>query len=139
VIQTCALAGGTFSSLSADDNVFLVVNSTTTGTRTTAWYGSFSSVPNSLANLRVSYRGRNSASCTQAVHIWRWTTNTWVQLDSRSVGTTEVGLANIAPAGAAADYVSGTTGSGELRVRLRCTRSANFSANGDLLRIAYEG
>ena len=71
------------------------------------------------------------------MHIWRWTTNTWVQLDSRAVGTTEVAINNLAPTGAAADYVSGTTGDGEVRVRIRCTRTTNFASNGDLMRISY--
>jgi hypothetical protein len=117
--------------------VFFQVNSTTTGTRTTSWYGSFTGVTNALANLRVNYRGRNSAACTQTVDIWRWTTSTWVQLDSRSVGTTEVSLSNLIPAGAAADYVSGTAGNGDVRVRTRCTRTANFQAFGELMRITY--
>jgi hypothetical protein len=138
VIQTGTAAAGNAAALSADDNVFFQVNSTTTGTRTTAWYGSFTGVTNALSNLRVSYSGRNSASCTQAVHIWRWTTNSWVQLNSRSVGATEIALADLAPAGAAADYVSGTTGDGEVRVRIRCTRTANFVASGDLMRITYQ-
>ena len=138
VIETGTLGGGTFAALNADDNVFFRVNSTTTGTRTTAWYGTFSGVSNALADLRVSYTGRNTVSCTQTVHVWRWSTNSWVQLNSRSVGTTEIALTNLAPAGAAADYVSGTTGDGELRVRVRCTRATNFVAEGELMRITYQ-
>ena len=72
------------------------------------------------------------------MHIWRWTTNSWVQLNSRSVGTTEIALNNLAPTGAAADYVSGTTGDGEVRVRVRCTRATNFVAEGELMRITYQ-
>jgi hypothetical protein len=139
VILNGTLAGGTAASLSANDNVFYSVNSTTSGTRTTAWYGSFTGVTNALGNLRASYSGRNSASCTQTVDIWRWTTSSWVQLNSRSVGTTEVALTNLAPTGAAADYVSGTSGDGELRVRVRCTRGGqNFTARGDFMQVTYE-
>jgi hypothetical protein len=137
VIETGTAGGGTAAALTADDNVFFQVNSTTSGTRTSSWYGSFTGVTNSLADLRVNYRGRNSASCTQTVHIWRWTTNAWVQLDSRAVGSAEVSLNNLVPAGAAADYVSGTAGDGEVRVRIRCTRTANFQAFGELMRITY--
>jgi hypothetical protein len=136
-LQTGTLAGGSATSLDADDDAYLQVNSTTSGTRTTDWYGSFTGVTNSLSALRVSYTGRNTVSCTQNVYIWRWSTNSWVSLSSRSVGTTEVTLTNLDPSGADANYVSGTTGDGEVRVRVRCTRSSNFAANGDLMRISF--
>jgi hypothetical protein len=139
VIQSGTLAGGSAASLSANDNIFYSVNSTTSNPRTTAWYGSFTGVTNALSNLRVSYSGRNSSSCTQTVEIWRWTTNSWVQLDSRTVSTTEVALNNLVPAGAAADYVSGTSGDGEVRVSVRSTRGGqNFTAGGDFMRLAYD-
>lgn len=65
-------------------------------------------------------------SCTQTVAVWRWTTSQWVQLDSRTVATTEVLNADLRPAGTLADLVSGATGDGELRVRVQCTRSSSF-------------
>jgi hypothetical protein len=45
-----------------------------------------------------------------------------------------VTLSDLTPAGNARDYVS--TG-GEVRVRVRCTTTANFFASGELMRIAY--
>jgi hypothetical protein len=88
--------------------------------------------------LKISYKGKNSQSCTQRVSIWRWTTSSWVQLDSRSVGTTEVLIADLVPTGTLADYVSGSSGDGELRVRVRCTRSTgSFFSSGDLMKIVY--
>jgi hypothetical protein len=134
VIETGTLRGGNAASLNADDNVYYQVNSTTTGTRTSSWYGSFTGVPASLSNLQVTYTGRNSASCTQVIAAWRWTDSTWQQLDSSSVGNTETTRANLVPPGAAGNYVSPT---GELRVRVRCTRTANFFASGELMRITY--
>ena len=110
----------------------------TSGSRTSDWYGTFTGVTNSLSNLRVSYTGKNSRYCTQMVFIWRWTTSSWVELSSRTVGTTEVSIANLAPSGTLADYVSGTRGDGDVRVRVRCRRSSqSFFASGDLLRISY--
>jgi hypothetical protein len=128
------LRAGNAASLTADDNNFFQVTSTTTGTRTTSWYGSFTGVPAGIGNLKVSYRGMNSASCTQEVAAWRWTDNTWQTLDSRAVTTTEISINDLAPPGASAGYVSAT---GEVRIRARCTRTANFFASGELMKISY--
>ncbi len=141
--STTILAGshrsGSAAGLAADDNAYYEVNSTNSGTRTTDWYGTFTGVTNALSNLRVSYTGKNSRSCTQVIFVWRFSTSSWVQLNSRSVGTSEVAISNLAPSGSAADYVSGSTGDGEVRVRVRCQRSGqSFFASGDLLRISYE-
>ena len=107
--------------------------------RIAAWYGAFAAVSNSLSNLRASYKGNNSGNCTQTVAIWNWTTSAWVQLDSRTIGTTEVAINNLIPSGVLADYVSGTTGNGELRVRIQCTATANRTSRGDLMSIVYDG
>jgi hypothetical protein len=127
---------GTVGSLAADDGDLLVVNSTTKGTRTSTWYGSFTGVDNATSTLSATYRGNASLTCTQTIAMWRWTDSTWVQLDSRSVGTTEIEVANLTPAGTLADFVSGTTGAGEVRVRLSCSTGAGtFGLGGDLLRL----
>ena len=109
------------------------------GQKTTAWYGTFTGVANALSNLQVSYAGKNSRSCAQTVDIWNWNNTRWVELDSRSVGTTEVSIANLTPGGTLSRYVSGTTGDGELRVRVRCRVSGvPFVSSGDLLQISYQ-
>ena len=64
--------GGSASDLASNDDSYFEINSTTSGQKTTDWYGSFSGVTNSLSNLRVSYAGKNSRSCTQTVSIWNW-------------------------------------------------------------------
>ena len=136
-ILTGTLRGGDATSLRSDDNVYYQVNSTTSGTRTTSWYGSFTSVPNGLGSLKTTYKGKNSVACTQTLALFNWTTNAWTQIDSRSVGTTEVSIAPATP-GAARDYVSGTSGNGELRFRVACqVASPSFFASGDLMKITY--
>ena len=138
-IETGTLRAGNAARLASDNNSYYQVNSTTAGTRTTSWYGRFTGVTNALSNLRVTYKGKNSRACTQTVAIWRFSDSTWVQLDSRSVGTSEVNIANLAPGGTLATYVSGTNGGGELRVRVRCTRaSPSFYSSGDYMRITYQ-
>ncbi len=135
VVETGSRRAGSAASLAKDDNVYFAVASTAAGTRTASWYGRFTRVPRTLSSLRVTYTGKSSQTCAQTVSIWRWSTRTWVRLASRSVGTKEVSLANLAPGGAASAYVSG---SGELRARVRCTRpSSAFVSSGDLLLITY--
>jgi len=88
------------------------------------------------ANLKITYEGRNSRSCTQTLSAWRWSDSTWQQFDSRAVTTTDVTIANADPPGASAGFISPT---GEVRVRVRCTGpTANFFSSGDLMRIAYQ-
>jgi subtilisin len=132
VIQSGTLRSGGAGSLGADDNVFLDVNSTSSGTRTSSWYGRFTAVPRDLRSLRVTYRGRSSATTAQTVSVWRWTTSSWVQIDSRNVGTTEV-LVDRSLTGALTDLVSSA---GEVRVRVRNTSGTQaFVGGGDQLRL----
>ena len=126
--------------LNADDNVYFEVNSTTSGTRTTAWYGRFFATPSSLSELAVTYRGSNSRKCTQTLSIWDWTASSgagaWLALDSRAVSTSEVQI-DRSPSGALSRFVGGSTDD-EVRVQVRCTRaSGKFYARGDLLKIAF--
>jgi hypothetical protein len=50
----------------------------------------------------------------------------------------EIALAELGPTGSGRDYVSSTSGDGEARMRVRCTRSSNFVASGELMRITYQ-
>ena len=136
VIDAGSARSGSYTRVFSNDNFYFQVNSTTSGTRTASWYGRFSGVSNALRSLRVTYSGKSSATCSQTVSIWRWTTNSWVTLDSRSVGTTEIAI-DKAVGGTLADYVSGTSGDGEVRLRVRCTRSTSFYTSADFMRITY--
>jgi Ca2+-binding RTX toxin-like protein len=134
-----SVTGGSAASLAADDDVYYAVSSNNAGTKAAAWYGSFTEVPNGLANLRLSYTGKNSRACTQTLALYRWTTNSWRVVNTQTVGTTEVAIVDLAPAGTIADYVSGTSGNGELRLRVRCTTTAGtFVTSGDSMRISYD-
>ncbi len=105
---------------------------------TSSWYATFPNVPKALASLGVAYEGKNSRSCTQTIALWRWSDSSWVQLNSQSVGTTEVFAAVAAPSGGLGDYVSGTGTEGSVRVRVRCTASASFFSSGDLMLLTFD-
>ena len=96
----------------------------------------FTGVTNSLTNLRVSYVGKSSRSCTQTLSICRWS-RAGAARSRSTVGTTEVAVLDLAPTGTHANYVSGSSGNGEVRVRVRCrTSSGSFFTSGDLLQIS---
>ena len=136
-IVTGTLRSGTAASLGADDNVFYQVNSTTSGTRTSAWYGSFGGVSNAASNLQLTYRGSNSITCTQTLWVWNWSTSGWTQLGGSNSVQGETQLTR-SVTGSLANYVSGDSGAGEVRIRVRCTRTdGSFIARGDLMRIVY--
>lgn len=124
---------GGYGDLKADDNSFFQVNSSN---RATAWYGRMTGVTNALSSLKVNYRGLNSAACNQDVGIWNWNSGAWVWLDSRSVGSTETEIA-VSPGGTLANYVSGSSGNGDVAVMVRCSGTASFFASGDLMKITY--
>jgi hypothetical protein len=72
------------------------------------------------------------------LYVLRWTDKVWVQIDSRTVGTSEVGIGDLTPAGTLANYVSGTSGEGEVRVRVRCTTTnGTFYASADVLKVVF--
>jgi len=132
VIETGSLAGGSYASLAADDNSYLSVNAAPN--RVTSWYGAFTGIPRTLGLVRVAYSGGSTVSCPQTVSIYRWRDGSWVQLDARTV-TAETLIADLAPPGAAADYVSA---GGELRVQVRCRAgSKGYAVNADLMKISF--
>jgi glucose/arabinose dehydrogenase len=131
VFDSGGLLSGSFASLAADDNSYLSVKPA--ANRITSWYGRFTGTPKTLSQLRVTYSGGSSVPCAQTVSIYRFTTASWVQLDSRTVAN-EVLIADLAPPGAASDYVSG----GELRVQVRCRADTkSYALNADLLKISF--
>jgi len=134
-IETGTLGTGDASRLAADDDSFFKVRSSTAGR--TSWFAGIPAVPNDLASLRVTYSGRNSVDCSQTVSMYRWTTAAWEILDSRTVGPGEVRIADLAPAGPPAEYVSGSTGDGKVRVRVKCRGASGFVASADLMEAAF--
>jgi hypothetical protein len=137
-IETGSAAGGSAASLAAADSSYFSVSAGfvfTPFSLVTSWYGTFTGLPASPASLAVSYTGNNSTACNQVLQILRWSDATWVTLDTRSIGPADVAIANLAPPGAASQYVSG----GSARVRVRCPSAGlfSFTANGNLLRLAY--
>jgi uncharacterized protein YkwD len=124
--------GGGVSSLTADDNVNLRVAS---ASGAVLFWGRMTGVPNTLKSLSVTYRGFSSAACTQTLSAWNWTLGVWSSLGSKALGTTET--ETVATVGGnLADYVSNTTGTGDVAIRFGCS-GGSLTSSTDLLRITY--
>jgi beta-lactamase superfamily II metal-dependent hydrolase len=133
------LSGGTFSSLATNNSVYYVVNSTTSGTtRFTDWYATvtISQTPSSVTKLTTTYDGKYSRSGrTQTLFLYNWSTASWTQVDSRSVGTADVTVTNVQTL--PGNFISAT---GEIRSRILGSGGANksFTSSGDYVQFAVE-
>jgi hypothetical protein len=136
---TTVLAGtstSAFGNLATNNSSYYVANSTTSGTRRTDWYGSttISQAPSSVSKLTINYDGRNSASKTQILYLYNWVTALWVQIDSRTVSTTDVLINNVQ--NSPINYVSST---GEIRLRVFSSGGTrNYTASGDWMSFSIE-
>ncbi|MDP9239616.1 MAG: multicopper oxidase domain-containing protein [Actinomycetota bacterium] len=143
-ILSGSLAGGGFGNLAADDAKFYQVNSTTSGLRTTNWYGQFGGVAAGATNLAVTYKGhisRTAAGTAQRVFVWNWATSAWVQVAGpTTVGTADVTQGPVAVPGAPADFIGTGANAGRVRVRVLTTRTGglNFVTSGNLMKLVYD-
>jgi hypothetical protein len=127
-----SLNSGSASNLASNDASYYAVNSTTSGTRKSDWYGSVtvSQAPGSISTLAVTYDGKYSRNgITQTLHLYNWTSSSWTQIDSRSVGTSDVTITNTQST--PANFISAT---GEIRLRILGTgNNKNFTCLGDFM------
>jgi hypothetical protein len=87
--------------------------------------------------VQITYKGLNSRSCAGTIYLFNYTTNAWVSVKSATVSTSAVTTV-IIPSGTVADYVSGTSGSGSVKVRVKTTNtSGSFYTSGDQVTVAY--
>lgn len=134
-----SLNSGSFSNLSTNNESYYQVNSTTSGTpRVTDWYASvtISEAPAAVSRLITTYNGDYSRNnTTQTLYLYNWSTAIWTQIDSRTVGQTDVTITN--EQAAPVNFISGT---GEIRLRVRGSRSSSqsFVSRGDFVRFTVE-
>ena len=137
-ILSGSLNSGSFTNLATNNESYYQVNSTSSAPRVTDWYASvtISESPASVSQLITTYNGDYSkGNTTQTMYLFNWSTLTWTQIDSRTMGETDVTITNtqLAPS----NFISPT---GEIRLRVRGSRSSNqsFIARGDFIRFTVE-
>jgi hypothetical protein len=122
---------GTVSALSSLNGVFYVVRGATTD-----WYGQMTGVSNAATSLSFTFAAVTNSSCTQTLRAYNYATGAYATLDTRTLGTSEQTV-TASPAGALADYVSGTSGTGTVRLRATCTSASSHKHQGDLMSVTW--
>jgi subtilase family serine protease len=139
-ITSGSLGSGSAGNLAAADGSFYNVLSTTGRKPVAQWSGVMSGVPNTLSSLSVTFTGKSTAACTQAVAILNTSTGAWKLLDSRAASTGTPGTVTTALAGRLTNFVSGSSGSGNVQLRVTCTGTAGqaqFTDQADLLKVSW--
>ena len=123
--------------LVTNNTSYYTVSSTTSGTRKTDWYGSvvINQPASSVNKITINYDGKNSASKTQVLYLYNWSTSSWTQIDSRTISTTDVTI-NKVQTTTPANFVSPT---GEIRLRVYSTGgTTNYVSSGDWMQFIIE-
>jgi len=132
-----SLNSGSFSNLATNNASYYQVNSTSSSPRSSDWYASvtISQSPASVSKLTTTYDGKYSRSVTQTLFLFDWSTATWTQIDSRSVGASDVTITNVQAA--PANFISPT---GEIRLRVLGSLASNrsFICSGDYVQFTVE-
>jgi len=134
-------AAGNAASLAGIDSDTLNVNSGLTGSyRDVIWYATFTDVPNDIPTLYAdvyTWLRDEGDACVLRLHMWNYTLGGYDLIWSEDIDW----FGTYAPAEGPAEghhYVSGTTGPGNARVRIRCYNQTNaFQLQTDYVSLFY--
>jgi len=128
------LATGDVTRLQVSDNSRIGVSAGVTGGQYyTDWYASVFLLHPPL-NLTVTCETSFTVSRTQTLYVWNWSTSAWVQVNSATVGTTDVTKtwSTTSPA----NYVGPSR---EVRFRVKGNnRSSTYTSRGDFMKFEYD-
>lgn len=126
---------GDYTRLAVDDAVRMSISAGVEGGQyVTDWYGNVT-LDHPPLNLGITYDGNYTVSHTQYVYLWNWNTSAWDQIQSGTVGTTDV-TATWSTASPAA-YVNASR---QVRLRVRGTLRAagSYTCRGDYMAFGYD-
>lgn len=138
-LLTGSLASGSVTNLASDDGSYVVIASVRSGNFSiTDWYGQtkISESPGLVTKLTITYDGKYSEpDRSQTLYLFNFSNSSWTQIDSRTVGTTDVTISVVQTS--PASFISST---GEIRLRVRGSGSRNtvYSCSGDFMRFTIE-
>jgi beta-lactamase superfamily II metal-dependent hydrolase len=129
-----SIATGDYTRLAVSDDSRIGISAgVSSGKYYTDWYGSVV-LQHPPLDLSLSYEGSFTVSRTQTLYLWNWSTGVWDQMDSFTVGTTDVSRTFSASVGS---YVSATR---EVRFRVKGNNRSqgSYTSRGDYMAFAYD-
>src|SRR6185436_975544 len=129
-----SLATGTVTRLQVSDDSRIGVSAGVTGgLYYTDWYASVFLAHPPL-NLTVTFEGSFTISRTQTLYAWNWSTSAWDQVNSATVGTTDV--TKVWNTSSPANYVGPSR---EVRFRVKGDNNAGtYTSRGDFMSFNYD-
>ena len=131
-ITTGTIHSGDITSLYGDDGVYLEVKSAKVNWRSHVidWY-SYVKISQDLSKvtcLTITYDGKYSSSQTQKLYIYDFTSGSWQEIDSRTVGTSDTTItwSTRSPA----SYISAE---GEIKLRVYVSARRSFVCYADFV------
>jgi len=134
VIIDDSITSGTVANLAANDASYLVIKSTTSGTRVLDWYGivTIGQSPDRVSTLTVTYDGKYSRLHTQYLYLYRWSDTSWFQIDSQSVST--VAKTRTVTMSSPSAFISSN---GEIRLRVYTSGTTiNYTCSADWMQFS---
>jgi len=129
-----SISTGDYTRLAASDDSRISISAgVASGKYYTDWYGSVV-LQHPPLNLSLTYEGNFTVSRTQTIYLWNWGTGVWDQMDSFTVGTTDVTRTFSASPGT---YASATH---EVRMRVKGNNrtQGSYTSRGDYMAFAYD-
>ena len=141
IITSGSISSGTPVNLNKNDGTYFKVQSTTSGSnRKTDWYGwaIISDNKTDVKKLTIAYDGNYTISRTQYIYLWNYNTSQWEQIDSATVGTSDVIRTwTTTDSATIQKYISSSTG--EIKIRIYASGgSASFQCWADYLSVITE-
>jgi glucose/arabinose dehydrogenase len=136
-VRDGTLVGPGAAALAADDGTAMTVDAVAGAPARVDWLATFTGVPNDITALQVSIRTSADRRCAQRVALFDWERSRWDVLDARRAPSSEVAITGLTGGEVPGAYVSGSTGSGTVRVRLTCTHAEPFTTTTDLLGVRF--
>jgi alpha-amylase len=126
---------GSYSNLASDNGSYWTVKSTTISSYTVDWYGrvQISQAKANVAKITVTYNGKMSASRSQKLYLYNYSTSAWNLMNTTTVGTSDV---TVTFSTTSTNYISST---GYIRLRVYATSTSGiFYSYGDYMKFAIE-